>query len=121
MTLHVGHNCSPLEKCGVCGADIEPQYRARKFKIVPDSSWSQVWNGDLHVATFRSHSDAVSFVDGAFSHNNQALKVFLLAEKALRMCRAALGAPWVIGSPQDQALLEIEGALRVIAKARGQV
>jgi hypothetical protein len=29
MALHVGHNCAPWEKCDVCGAEIEPQYRQR--------------------------------------------------------------------------------------------
>jgi len=29
MALHVGHNCNPWEKCDVCGAEVEPQYRQR--------------------------------------------------------------------------------------------
>lgn len=27
MALHVGHNCAPWERCNVCGAEVEPQYR----------------------------------------------------------------------------------------------
>jgi hypothetical protein len=39
---------------------------SRDFKIVPDSSLTQVWDGNRHIATFQSHRDALAFVDGFF-------------------------------------------------------
>jgi hypothetical protein len=35
------------------------------FKLVPDSSLTQVWDGDRFVATFQSRQDALAFVQAA--------------------------------------------------------
>ena len=34
------------------------------LRIVPDSSWFQIWSGDRHVATFYDEADANDFVAG---------------------------------------------------------
>ncbi len=36
----------------------------RDLKIVPDSSWFQVWEESRHIATFYNQEDALAFVDG---------------------------------------------------------
>jgi len=37
---------------------------SHNFKIVPDSSLTQVWDGNRHIATFNNQRDALAFVDG---------------------------------------------------------
>jgi hypothetical protein len=43
---------------------VLPFDASHHLRIIPDSSWFQVWSGDRHVATFYDEADANDFVAG---------------------------------------------------------